>query len=115
MREHFAGVVEWVSRVPGVRGAAVVDARAGVSVVAELSDSVDGGALAALAASVFRMGTRAGAATALGTLRTIQVEADDGHVIVAGADELLLVVLADADAQLGMIRLEASRAAEEVL
>lgn len=115
MGDDYTRVIERLSRVPGVRGAAVVDAHAGVPVVAEVADASEGAMIAALAASLFRMSTRSGEAAGIGALETAQLEAEGGHVIVAGAGEMLLVAVADADAQLGMIRLEASRAAEELL
>lgn len=115
MADDYTKVIERISRVPGVRGAAVVDAHAGVPVVAELADTSEGAMIAALAASLFRMSARSGETVGLGALKTAQLEAEDGHLIVAGAGEMLMVAVADADAQLGMIRLEASRAAEELL
>ena len=42
----------------------------------------------------------------------MQLEADEGHVIAVDAGELIIVVIAARDAQLGLVRLEAHRAAE---
>ena len=49
-----------------------------------------------------------------GRLNTLQLEADGGHVVAVDAGELILVVVADRDAQLGMVRYEAHRAAESL-
>jgi type IV pilus assembly protein PilQ len=49
---------------------------------------------------------------AFGNLRTLQLEADVGHVIVADGGDVLIVVIAEKNAQLGLVRLEAHRAAE---
>ena len=51
---------------------------------------------------------------AVGDLRVAQLQAAGGHVVMAGAGPLLMVVLADSDAQLGLVRVQAKRAAAEV-
>ena len=112
MSDELTAVVERVSRIDGVRGALIVEASAGVPVVAELTEGVAGDAVAALAASLYRRAATATSAATFGGLRSLQLEAEDGHVIVAGAGELLLVVVAERAAQLGLVRLEAARAAE---
>ena len=44
--------------------------------------------------------------------KILVLEADGGHVVVAYGGDLLIVVVAERTAQLGMLRLEAHRAAE---
>ena len=112
MSDIYTEAVDRISRVPGVRGALIVETDAGVPVLAELAEGVDGTAVAALAASLFRRTGRAAQASAFGNLRTLQLEAAGGHVIVANGGDLLVVVVAEKGAQLGMVRLEAHRAAE---
>lgn len=112
MTDVYAEALERLSRVPGVRGALIVETEAGVPVVAELAEGVDGGAIAALAASLFRRTTRAAHTASFGYLRTLQLEAQGGHVVVATGGDLLVVVVTEKSAQLGMVRLEAHRAAE---
>lgn len=112
MSDVYQEALERLSRVPGVRGALIVESDAGVPVIAELAEGVEGKALAALAASLFKRTTRAADTAAFGRLRTLQLEAEAGHVVVANGGELLVVVVAEKDAQLGMVRLEAHRAAE---
>ncbi|HEY0672367.1 MAG TPA: roadblock/LC7 domain-containing protein [Longimicrobiales bacterium] len=108
----YTDAIERLTRVPGVRGALIVETEAGVPVVAELAEGVDGGAVAALASSLFRRTQKAAGTAAFGKLDTLQLEADGGHVVVANGGELLVVVVAERTAQLGMLRLEAHRAAE---
>ncbi len=110
MREAMARL----SRVKGVRGAMVVDPEAGVPVTTELAAGVDGRAVAALAASLFRRAGQALRASGHGALATAQLEAEAGHVLAFEADPLLVVVVAEPRAQLGLIRVEAQRAAEEM-
>lgn len=112
MSEVLAQSVDRLSRVSGVLGAMIVDAEAGVPVVAEMTAGVESGPVAALASSLFRRTANAASTAGFGGVRTMQLEADHGHVIVAGAGELLVVVVVERNAQLGLVRLEASRSAE---
>lgn len=111
MNELYTSVVERLSRVVGVRGALLVETDAAVPVVAELIEGVHGPAVAALAASLFRRTARASETAEFGRLSILQLEAEGGHVVVVDAGELILVVIAEPDAQLGLVRLEAQRAA----
>jgi predicted regulator of Ras-like GTPase activity (Roadblock/LC7/MglB family) len=106
--------IDRLSRVTGSRGALLAEAEAGVPILAELADGVNGTALAALAASLFRRSAHAAAAGELGELRTMQLDAEDGHIVVVRVGELLVVVVTTRDAQLGLVRLEAQRAAEQL-
>ena len=112
MSDVFAQTLDRLSRVAGVRGALIVETEAGVPVLAELAEGVEGNAVAALASSLFRRTSRAAQTAEFGRLRTLQLEAAAGHVIVASGGDMLVVVIADKDAQLGQVRLEAQRAAE---
>ena len=114
MSTAFDGVLDQVSRVSGVRGAMIVENEAGVAVVSELTAGVEAGAAAALASSLFGRAGRAAGDAQFGQLQTLQLEAEAGHVIVADAGELLIVVITDRSAQLGLVRLEAHRAAERL-
>ena len=110
----FQSSVERLSRIPGVRGALIVDTDAGVPVVAELAAGVDGNAVAALASSLFRRTDRALGTAQFGKLGTLQLESDDGHVIAGDAAELIVVAIAERQAQLGLVRLEVHRVAESL-
>jgi predicted regulator of Ras-like GTPase activity (Roadblock/LC7/MglB family) len=111
MSDVLAAALERVSRVEGVRGALIVEADAAVPVMAELSEGVNGAAVAALAASLYRRSGQASRAAEFGELTTLHLEADGGHVLIAGAGELILVVVTEHDAQLGLVRIEARNAA----
>ncbi|MBI4545723.1 MAG: roadblock/LC7 domain-containing protein [Gemmatimonadetes bacterium] len=117
MSDAFAAVLDRLSRVPGVEGALLVDADAGVLVAADLAGGVDGGAVAALTASLYRQTARAAGDAGLGALETVHLEAEAGHVLVAGAaaPTLLVVAVAAVDAQLGLVRVETQRIAAELL
>ncbi len=112
MSDLFTAVLTRLSRVPGVRGAMIVDITAGVPVVAEVSEGVPTDTVAALAASLYNRTARAAEGIAFGHLDTLQLEADAGHVVVADAGDTAVVAVADRSAQLGLVRLEVHRAAE---
>jgi predicted regulator of Ras-like GTPase activity (Roadblock/LC7/MglB family) len=114
MSDLFSAAVERVSRVAGVRGALLVESEAGVPVVSELREGVNETAVAALAASLFRRTAAASETADFGRLNTLQLEAEYGHVVAVDAGELILVVVAEHDAQLGLVRYEAHRAAESL-
>jgi len=108
--EHLAGI----NRIPGVRGSMVVAAGDGLVVEADLMIGVPGPAVAALAASLFRRARRSVSAAAFGSASFLQVEGEEGFLFAAapGADaDLLLVVVAERRVNVGLVRLEAARAA----
>lgn len=112
MSDIFSAALDRLSRVSGVRGALIVETDAGVPVSSELAEGVPGEVVAALASSLFRRTNKAAQTAEFGSLRTLQLEAEFGHVIVANGGEMLVVVVAEKNAQLGQLRLEAHRAAE---
>jgi predicted regulator of Ras-like GTPase activity (Roadblock/LC7/MglB family) len=111
MSDVYTAAVERLSRIKGVRGALIAEIEAAVPVVSEMSEGVDGAAAAALAASLYRRMVQACETIGAGGLTTLQLQAEYGHVVVVGAGELVLVAVAERDAQLGMVRVEALRAA----
>lgn len=114
MSESLSRGLETLTRVDGVQGAMVVDVEAGVPVTSQLATGVDETALAALAGVLFTRTNDAAVSGGYGALRVLQLEAAEGHVVVAGAGALVVVVLTDATARLGLIRVRAERAAEEL-
>src|SRR5688500_17318746 len=99
MSDVYTDAVERLSRINGVRGAMLVDAEAGLPVTAELAEGVSGTAVAALASSLFRRTAQASDSAAFGKLVTLQLEAEEGHVIAVDAGDLIVVVIAARDAQ----------------
>ncbi len=114
MSDVFRDAVLNLSHVPGVSGALIVDAQAGVAVVEELKTNVSGTALAALATALYARTAQASEAAEYGSLGGLQLDAERGRVLIASAGELLIVALTQDDAQLGRVRLEAQRAARAV-
>lgn len=112
MANAMTAALDRLSHVPGVRGAMIVEVGTGVPVVEEVAASVDGGAVAALAAALFQRTERAAEAAGFGPVQILHLEAENGHVLVGGTADMAVIVLADTDAQLGLIRVETTRAVE---
>jgi predicted regulator of Ras-like GTPase activity (Roadblock/LC7/MglB family) len=111
MTDVYHSGVARLSRVAGVHGALIVEARTAIPVAAELREDVNGTALAALAAAVYLRTAEASVSAHLGPVDSVQLDADEGHVIMVGAGDLILIVISERSAQLGMVRLEARRVA----
>jgi predicted regulator of Ras-like GTPase activity (Roadblock/LC7/MglB family) len=112
--DPFVSALRRVSHVPGVTGAMIVDADAGVPVLADLREGVQGNAVAALVAALYQRTSNATQAAGLGPLDTFHLEAAGGHVVAAGAGELVVMAIVADDAQLGLVRIETRRAALEL-
>jgi uncharacterized protein len=112
MSDAVASALDRLGRVPGVRAAVVVDARAGVPVMGDVAVDVAGQAVAALTAALYRRTAQGAAVAELGRVLALQLEAADGHLVLADAGELLVVAVTEPGAQLGMVRLEVRRTAE---
>lgn len=114
MSDRVDRALRRLTRAPGVRGAMVVDSEAGVAVASELAAGVKETALAAMAGSLFDRAADASGSSGFGGVRLLQLDAEDGHVVVAAAGPLLVVALTEPAAQLGLVRVEAGRAAKEL-
>jgi predicted regulator of Ras-like GTPase activity (Roadblock/LC7/MglB family) len=113
MSEALQLALDRISRVRGVRGSMWVSADDGIPVVQLLMEGVRGKAVAAFAASLARKVSGAAGATGAGKVRFVQMEAAGGILLVApAARDLLVVVLADPRVNVGLARLEMTRAAE---
>jgi predicted regulator of Ras-like GTPase activity (Roadblock/LC7/MglB family) len=114
MTDVLRAAMRDLTRIPGTRGAVVVDPEAGVPVASELETGISETALAALAGSLFRRTTDAVDSAGHGRLRILQVEAAGGHLVMAAAGSLLVAVLTSPSTQLGLVRVQAARAAAEL-
>ncbi|HEX7240068.1 MAG TPA: roadblock/LC7 domain-containing protein [Longimicrobiaceae bacterium] len=113
----YGAALEALNRIPGVRGSMVVAAEDGLVVEADLMIGVPGPAVAALVASLFRRARRSVRAAELGSAAFVQVEGAEGYLFAAAPPEmgdLLLVVVAERWVNVGLLRLEAARAAAEL-
>ena len=109
-------VVGALCRVPGVTVAMVVGAADGLIVEASQvpGAQTDGDRkkhTAALAAYLYSKVTRASNAARLGVPAFMRLEAEQGHICVVGAREVVLVAIVSLDANLGRVRLDMMTAA----
>jgi predicted regulator of Ras-like GTPase activity (Roadblock/LC7/MglB family) len=114
MSSPFTKVLDTMTRLRGVSACLVVVAEDGISVDSNLQFGQDGGRVAALAASLYRKARQSALAAGLGATGFLQLEADEGRLCMLGGPELILVVVADSDANVGLIRVEMRRAAEQL-
>jgi predicted regulator of Ras-like GTPase activity (Roadblock/LC7/MglB family) len=106
----FEGVLALLTRQRGVRASLVVSESDGLVVDANLRFGEEGERIAALAASVYRKARRSASAARLGAVTFLQLDAESGRICAIGRGDLVLVVLADAAANVGLIRVELLKA-----
>ena len=115
MSARYAAALDAITRVRGVRGAMLVAADDGLVVAETLMEGVRGNAVAALAASLASRLRRAAETAACGLPQFLHLQASAGSLLVTPAPSaMLLVVVADADINVGLARLEMRKAAEAV-
>ncbi len=110
-------VLEPVARIPGVRAAVLAAEDDGVPVHALAHEDVDAETLAALGCRLYRSARLASERAGFGASGIMHVEAEGGQVCVArtGADgsSLVLIVLAESEANTGAVRQALERAAAD--
>lgn len=114
MSSPFTAVLDTLTRQRGVRASLVVSARDGIAIDSNLQIGQDGSRVAALAASLYRKARRSALAAGLGTTGFMQLEAESGRLCIIGGDEVVLVAVADPEANVGLIRVEMLKAAEKI-
>lgn len=114
MSSPFTSVLDALTRQRGVRASLVVSARDGIAIDSNTQIGQDGSRVAALAASLYRKARKSAKAAGLGGTGFMQLEAEAGRLCILGGDELVLVVVAERDANVGLIRVEMLRAAESL-
>lgn len=99
--------LERVTQVPGVRGSLLISGDDGLVVAERLMEGIDGRAVAALAASLVQRLGRAVDGAGLRSPTFVHLRSNDGSVLAApGRDDLVLVAVANVDANLGRARIE---------
>jgi predicted regulator of Ras-like GTPase activity (Roadblock/LC7/MglB family) len=100
-------VLEQVTQVPGVRGSLLISADDGLVVAERLMEGIDGRAVAALAASLVQRLARATGGAGLRSPRFVHLRGQGGSVLAApGGNDIVLVAVVDADANVGRARIE---------
>jgi predicted regulator of Ras-like GTPase activity (Roadblock/LC7/MglB family) len=114
MTTPFTTVLDALTRLRGVRASLVVAAEDGIAIDSNLQIGQDGNRVAALAASLYRKARKSASAAGFGGTGFMQLEAEGGRLCLLGGDEVVLVVVALPDANVGLIRVEMLRAAESL-
>lgn len=114
MSAPFAHLTESLIRHRGVLGAMVVGLDDGLMVDSTLQIGVNGSAFAALTASLHRKARRSARAAGFGAMSFLELTAEQGRVCSAAGQELALVVVCESRVNVGMLRVELLRAAEQL-
>ena len=115
MSSPYAAVLEALTRQRGVRASLVVSESDGLVVDANVRFGQDGDRVAALAASLYRKARLSSGAARLGDVAFLQMDAERGRICaVGGRGDLVLVVVADATANVGLIRVALLKAQESL-
>jgi predicted regulator of Ras-like GTPase activity (Roadblock/LC7/MglB family) len=111
MSSQFTPILDTLTRQRGVRASLVVSADDGIAIDSNLQIGQDGNRVAALAASLYRKARKSALAAGLGSTGFMQLEAESGRLCALGGAEIVLVVVAEPTANVGLIRVEMLRAA----
>ena len=112
MTSPFSALLASLIRHRGVTGCMVVGERDGMVVDSNLQIGVNGDAFAALTASLYRKARRAAMAAGFGSTGFFELDAEGGRMCAAGRNDLVIVVVAEARANVGLLRVEMLKALE---
>jgi len=111
----FTQMLDGLTRQRGVRASLIVSENDGLVVASSLRFGQDGDRVAALAASMYRKARLSARAARLGAVAFLQLDAERGRVCAAGGrSDLVIVVVADPAANVGLIRVELLKALESL-
>jgi predicted regulator of Ras-like GTPase activity (Roadblock/LC7/MglB family) len=108
----FGAMLDALTRQRGVTAALVVSERDGIIVDSNLQIGQNGDHVAALAASLYRKARLSARTAGMGAVSFMQLEAPRGRLCAVGAGGLVLVVVAEAAVNVGLVRVELLRAVE---
>lgn len=115
MSTRLLDSLETVTRVRGVRGAMVVSAEEGLVIAETSMEGIDGAAVAALTAGVVTRLGRATEAAGRTAPAFVHLQAEAGALLaVPAGTDLLVVAVTDPEVNVGLVRLELRRAAEQL-
>ncbi|MFQ5552060.1 MAG: roadblock/LC7 domain-containing protein [Gemmatimonadales bacterium] len=110
----YEDVLATATSTPGVRGALVVALQDGLVVDGRVHVGVQGDAVAALAASLYKRACSASGDGGCNSVRFVELETDDGRILIAGQKDLALMAVIERRANAGQARLALRRAADEL-
>jgi len=104
MTSPFLDLLIGVARQRGVLGGLVVSERDGIVVEEHVQIGVRASVVGALAASIYRKARQAADASGLGAVTYLELVATGGRLCMAGRDDLVIVVITDPRATVGLLR-----------
>lgn len=110
MASPFSSMLDVLTRQRGVSAALVVSEQDGIVIDSNLQIGQSGDRVAALAASLYRKARLSARAAGMGAVSFMQLEAPRGRICAVGSGTLVLVVVAQATVNVGLIRVELLRA-----
>jgi predicted regulator of Ras-like GTPase activity (Roadblock/LC7/MglB family) len=110
-REQIADAVASMAKVRGVRASILASAMDGVPIESVLQVGDDDRTVAALGSFLYRKARASAQAAGLGHIGFLHLQAEHGRICVLGGDDLVLVLVADLTANIGVMRVEMLRAA----
>ena len=115
MSAYFGAILDDLTRQRGVRASLIVSESDGLVVDASLRFGQNGDRVAALAAAMYRKARLSARAARLGAVAFLQLDAERGRICaVGGRGDLVLVVVAEPSANVGLIRVELLKALEAI-
>ena len=106
---------EMQSGSPGVQASAVVSVD-GLTIASALPADTEEDRVAAMSAAMLSLGERIASELGRGELDQVYVRGNGGYVVLMSVgDEAVLTILADISAKLGLVFLEARRAAADLV
>lgn len=113
--EHLAQALQQLHRVSDEVKASAIVSQDGIMLVNRLSDGVSEDKAAAMSAAVLSLGNRMVGDLTCGITERVMLQSSSGYVIVTAlSDELLLTVVAVADAKLGMLFHDINQVAKDI-
>ena len=100
----FTDIISDLTRQRGVLGCVIVSERDGIVIDGDVQSAVDGAAVAALAAALFRRARLCSEAAGLATVSFLQLEAERGYLCAAGRDEMVVVAIAESSVNVAQLR-----------
>jgi predicted regulator of Ras-like GTPase activity (Roadblock/LC7/MglB family) len=103
-----------LAALPGVRAALAATASDGLPAATVAAVDVDADALAAFATALFQRTRLANTAAGYGDTHHLALDAERGRLFVAMQDDLAIIILAEPDAAVGLLRVALQRAVGEI-
>jgi len=101
------------TNTPGIQASALVS-DLGLPIVSALPFDADEEIIAAMTAAIHNVSARSVVELKRGSLKQVSIEGEDGYIILKGAGNFVLTILADKSANLGMIFLVMNKVANQI-